>query len=192
MKKKKLQAKDLVMAGVFTVIYIVLVTILSTLLAAVPILFLAAPFIIALFCAPVYMLYITRVPKTGAVMILALLTGLSMSMASIWILVYVLVLGLIAEAVLYITKHSARGIQISYLIFALDSVGSFLTLFFARDTFLARCEQYYGAEYVETIERLTPAWSLIVIALTAVTGAFIGVMIGKKMLNKHFEKAGIV
>ena len=60
--KAKLTTKDLITAGAFGAIYLVLLTVLSSVLTIVPILFLATPLIAGIILGTVYMLYATKVP----------------------------------------------------------------------------------------------------------------------------------
>ena len=69
--KTKLTTKDLITAGAFGAIYLVLLTVLSSVLTIVPILFLATPLIAGIILGTVYMLYATKVPRTGAILVLA-------------------------------------------------------------------------------------------------------------------------
>lgn len=71
--KTKLTTKDLITAGAFGAIYLVLLTVLSSVLTIVPILFLATPLIAGIILGTVYMLYATKVPRTGAILVLAIL-----------------------------------------------------------------------------------------------------------------------
>ena len=70
--KTKLTTKDLITAGAFGAIYLVLLTVLSSVLTIVPILFLATPLIAGIILGTVYMLYATKVPRTGAILVLAI------------------------------------------------------------------------------------------------------------------------
>ena len=90
--KTKLTTKDLITAGAFGAIYLVLLTVLSSVLTIVPILFLATPLIAGIILGTVYMLYATKVPRTGAILVLAILVLLV-------ILVLAILVGLIALVV---------------------------------------------------------------------------------------------
>ena len=82
--KPKLTTKDLIAAGAFAAIYLVLLTVLAVMvLPIVPVLYLATPLIAGIVLGTVYLLYCVKVPKTGAIFILALLVGAITSMASI-------------------------------------------------------------------------------------------------------------
>ncbi len=191
MDKKKLETKDLIMAGVFAVLYVALICLLASLTGMFIPVYLILPLIAGVILGPVYTLYVTKVPKMGSVLILAVLAGFVMSAASMVVLAYVVALGIIATIILKATDYSRAGVRISYSIFACSTVGPFLTLYFARDTFLNACVQYYGQEYADAINAMTPMWLLFVQVAIAVLGGLIGSSVGVKMNAKHFKKAGI-
>ena len=191
MKEKKLQTKDLVMAGAFAVLYVVIIMILATVLAFIPGLILLTPLIAGIILGPVYHLYLSKVPKNGAVLILALLTGLTMITSSVFVLVYLLVLGVIAQIILIRTDYSERGIAASYYVMALDGIGPLVLIYISKKALLESFTSYYGAAYAEKMDRLTPTWSLLVLVALALVGAYIGNRLGKGMNAKHFRKAGV-
>ena len=74
--KSKLTTKDVIAAGAFAAIYLVLLTVLAVMvLPIVPVLYLATPLIAGVLLGTVYMLYCVKVPRTGAVLILSILVG---------------------------------------------------------------------------------------------------------------------
>ena len=169
--KTKLTTKDLITAGAFGAIYLVLLTVLSSVLTIVPILFLATPLIAGIILGTVYMLYATKVPRTGAILVLAILVGLITSMATIYPLIFAVVWGLIAELITAKRRKSA--------------------LILAKDAFLESCAGYYGEEYIATLDKLTPSWIVLVLIALALVGGLLGGLFGRKILKKHFVKAGI-
>ena len=78
----------------------------------------------------------------------------------------------------------------SYCVFNLTSMGPFFSLRLAKDAFLSTCVTYYGQEYADTIDRLTPDWIIAVFVVLALLGGILGGMFGKKLLKKHFSKVG--
>jgi energy-coupling factor transport system substrate-specific component len=191
MKEKKLQTKDLVMAGAFAVLYVVILMILATVLAFIPGLILLTPLIAGIILGPVYHLYLSKVPKNGAVLILALLTGLIMITSSVFVLVYLLVLGVIAQIILIRTDYNERGIAASYYVMALDGIGPLVLIYISKKALLESFASYYGTTYAEKMDKLTPTWSLLVLVALALVGAYIGNRLGKGMNAKHFRKAGV-
>ena len=70
-------------------------------------------------------------------------------------------------------------------------MGPFFAILVAKDAFLANCAMYYGEEYAAALDALTPNWIIVVLIALAITGGFLGGQFGKRILRKHFEKAGI-
>ena len=50
----------------------------------------------------------------------------------------------------------------------------------------------YIAEYVDTLMSYTPGWMFPVLFVVTFLGGILGALLGKAVLKKHFEKAGIV
>lgn len=192
--KTKLTTKDVIAAGAFAAIYLVLLTVLAVMvLPIVPVLYLATPLIAGVLLAAVYMLYCVKVPRTGAVLILAVLVGLITSMASIYPLIAAVVWGLLAEVILAGERRkSPNALVASYCVFNLTSMGPFFSLLLAKDAFLETCSAYYGEQYAKTIDQLTPNWIILVFVVLALLGGLLGGLFGKKILQKHFAKVGMV
>ena len=53
-------------------------------------------------------------------------------------------------------------------------------------------EMGMGVEYVEGLQSMISAGSFIGMLAVAFDGGLIGTLVGRVMLKKHFEKAGIV
>ena len=49
-----------------------------------------------------------------------------------------------------------------------------------------------GREYTEALEKLISVRNMGLVYLGAVLGGLVGALLGRKLLKKHFEKAGIV
>lgn len=191
--KSKLTTKDVIAAGAFAAIYLVLLTVLAVMvLPIVPVLYLATPLIAGILLGTVYMLYCVKVPRTGAVLILAVLVGLITSMASIYPMIAAVVWGLLAEVILAKGRRkSPNALLVSYCVFNLTAMGPFFSLLLAKDAFLKTCAVYYGEQYAQTIDRLTPSWIILIFVGLALLGGLLGGLFGKRILKKHFDKAGI-
>ena len=64
-------------------------------------------------------------------------------------------------------------------------------MFLTRDTFFASLVSSYGQEYVDTLMSYTPDWTYPVLFVVTFIGGILGALLGKAVLKKHFEKAGI-
>ncbi len=193
-EKTKLKSKDLIVAGAFAALYVVVLFITVGLTGFIPVLYLMAPLILGVVLGSIYMLYVTKVPKRGAIFILAVAVGLVTSMGGVWLAgVWSLLCGLIAELIAYAGKYRSRKLYvISYMVFACTGMGPFWLLVFAKEAFLQACLNYYNQDYVNKLDALTPSWFIFVLLGLALAGGLIGGLLGNKLLKKHFEKAGVV
>ena len=76
MENNKLKVKDLVNIGIFSALYMVISMIVMIPVGIAPILWLIWPGIAGLFGGAFFTLLMTKVPKQGAALILAIITGL--------------------------------------------------------------------------------------------------------------------
>lgn len=189
--RQKLKTKDFIYAGAFGAIYIILTLVLVTATGIIPVIYLLAPFIVGCVCGTVYMLYVTKIRKFGAILILAFLFGIVTSSSSIISLIWALICGIVAELIAKAGKYESKKLfMVSYLVFNLTMVGPFFMLVYAKQHFIDLCQQYYGQDYAAALDRLTPGWIIFVLMGLAVAGGAAGVMLFSKFAKKHFEKAG--
>ena len=192
-EKGNLKTKDLIMAGAFAALYMALFFALATVMGFVPIVYIFTPFILSVVLGPVYMLYVTKIPKRWAIMILAALVGLLTSMDGFWIsLIWALALGLAAEFIARRGTAFGKKLIVSFMVFGCTNMGPAWVLLLAKQRFLDVCAVYYGQDYANTIDSLTPWWIVFVFLAMAIGGGLIGGIVGSRILKKHFEKAGIV
>ena len=103
-----------------------------------------------------------------------------------------LVAGLIADVVLKMGNYSSiKNSIISYGFFSLGVFGNMLPFYILRDYFVESIRASMGTDYVNVIlPFLTNEMLIVLIIVTFIVG-LIGAYIGKLVLKKHFEKAGI-
>lgn len=191
--KTKLRAKDLIYAGAFAALYLVLIFVSAAATGFAPIGFLIRPFLVGIVCAPVYMLYVAKVKKFGAILILGVLFGLITMSQTIFSLALAIVLALIAEFICKSGNYESKlKTKISFMIFNINIVGPYLILLYAKPRYLEMIEDYSGPEYAVRMDALMPTWIILLLAAIAVIGAIIGTAFAGKLMKKHFEKAGIV
>lgn len=191
--KNKLKTKDLIFAGIFGALYIVVMMITVSIVGLNPITFLSAPFFVGITGAPVYILMTIRIKKFGAALILSVLLGLIMMAATPIAAAWAIVCGIIAEIIIRAGKYqSQKAYNTSFMVFALSTVGTYLAIWFAKDNYIATTASSYGQEYANQLSALTPWWAVVIIMASAVIGAFIGTRFTNKILKKHFERAELV
>ncbi|MGL6199291.1 MAG: MptD family putative ECF transporter S component [Lachnospiraceae bacterium] len=191
--KAKLKAKDLIYAGAFAALYLILMVVLVTMMGVIPITYILRPLVVGIVCAPVYMLYISKVKKFGAILILGVLFGVVTMNHTIFSLVTAILFGIIAELICKSGNYeSKQKMKMSFWIFNLNMIGPYLILVYAKPQYLAMTESFAGAEYAQAMDAITPSWIILVLAALAVIGGMIGTALSDKLMKKHFEKAGLV
>lgn len=193
MDNKKLKVKDLVSIGVFGVIYFVLMFGIG-MMGMIPILFLIYPTVLGIIAGTVLMLFMSKVQKPWALFILGMISPLVMFAAGHTYVVVVLslIVMIIAELIRKIGNYkSFKYNMISYAIFSTWICSSMMQMLLAKEVYVEHCKMM-GDDYVVALEKLITYPHMALVALGAIVGGFIGAYIGKALLKKHFEKAGIV
>ena len=85
-KSQKLQTRDFISVGIFSLIYAAVAFIIGGIAQMTPITFPFMPMIVALFTGTVFMLYIAKIPKRGAITILGIISGILLFITSIFTL----------------------------------------------------------------------------------------------------------
>lgn len=190
----KLQAKDLINVGIFTAIYFV-VFFACGMLGYIPVFLLLLPLICPLVSGIPFMLYLTKVKHFGMITITGLICGALMLVTGMsWQpIVSGIVFGILADLILkWGNYQSSKKTILAYTVFSIWLMGMMFPLYFARDSYFAALVPAYGQEYADALMSYTPVWSFYVLTALAALGGFLGALLGKAVLKKHFKKAGIV
>ena len=193
MTRDKLKVKDLVTIGVFAVIYFVLMFSVG-MIGVVPILFLVYPTILGLVTGTPIMLFMAKVRKPWALFILGMISPLVMfAMGHTYVLPTIsLIVMLLAELIR--RKGGYRSFKyemISFAVFNTWICGSLMQMLLAKKKYI-ELSMMMGKDYVQTLERLITYPNMVLVYIGAVLGGIGGAYIGRKILKKHFIKAGIV
>ena len=192
-QSNKLTGKDLINVGIYSAIYFVIVFLIA-MLGMVPILY---PMLVV-FCPIIggipFMLFLTKVKKPGMIFIMSILMGLLMLVSGMGIypLIVSVFSGLLSEVIYRKGNYSsAKMAVLTNGTFSLWVWACFLLLFLNRDSYMASRAESVGQEYVDALNKLTPGWLCPVLLIVCFSCGIIGGLLGKKMMHKHFEKAGI-
>ena len=189
-----LTTRDLINIGIFTVLYFAAVAVCGQLGALMPVLQVLGPLYIPIIAGIPFTLFLTRVNKFGMITIMGLLVGLLVLATgqAFWVPILALALAPLADLISRAGNYRRwANLVAGYAIFSLMLIGTVIPLFFARDAYLDRITSRKDAEWVQQIITLTPMWMFGVMLLMLVTGAVIGAYLGRHILGKHFERAGI-
>ena len=106
---KKMRTRDLIYAGAFGAIYLVVMLIIVLGTSAVPILYLIAPLAVGIVCGTIYEMCVLKVHKFGAALILGVLFALVACSSNIMSLVCAIVVALLAELVIRAGKYESKN-----------------------------------------------------------------------------------
>lgn len=192
---KKLSTKDLINTGIFNAIYFAVMFVFTAVTSFAPITYILLPAFIAILCAPIYMLFITKVKVFGMITIMGVLIGILMvfTTGNSWIMfVFCSLLGFVSDLITKTGGYTSRRMSmIGYCVFAIWPIGSFFPIWIMRDAYFASVVASMGEAYAQELKAMTPYWIIPVMIVYTVIAAVIGSLISGKMNKKHFEKAGI-
>jgi hypothetical protein len=192
-----LQTKDFISIGIFSLIYFVIAFSIGGIAQMTPVTFPFMPMIVALFTGSIFMLYTAKIPKRGAISILGILSGILLFVTGMfWMMsAFFAVLGFVADFIVS-SGHSGsfKRRLIAYCVFALSPMGAYVPMAVMPeqfDKFMRKKGDF--SSFAEVINAIgVNKWAIPVMMLGTIACALIGGFIGKKLLKKHFEKAGIV
>lgn len=189
----RLNGKDLINVGVYTAITMFVVFIVGFLNAFPPI-YPVLMVVWPLAAAIPMMLYYTKITKFGMLTLTGIITGLFFFLVGYtWVaLVVMSIAGLAADVVLKLGGyHRFAAHALSYGVYCLGMISGPLLLWFAGPAYWDGIEQSMGAEYAQALQGFMPPWMLhVAVPLLFVSGVA-GAFLGRRMLRKHFTRAGI-
>ena len=193
--ENKLQAKDLINIGLFTVLYFVLGCCVAIPIGFVPIFLPILGALWTLITGIPFMLFAVRVKKFGMVTIMAVLSGLLMGLTGMgfWGILTGAVFGLLGDLIMKSGGYqSAKKTILGYGVFSLWMVGTYIPMYFMVEPSRADFAKSFGDEYADKVMSVMPMWSIVLVIAAIFLFALLGGRIGKAILKKHFSRAGIV
>ncbi len=195
--KTKLKIKDYITIGIFVAIYFFCFNLIAGIIASLSpkMIFICQGFA-SLILAPVYMLFVAKVQRKWAILIFGvIMTSIMMIMTGgAWPMVFGYLGVGIAEFIARSGEFkSAIKNNISYIFFAYWSVGLGFIYYLMGDQVeeILKSSNYDSNQIIDFMSNINMQTFAIGIPSIAVL-AFIGGLLGRKMLKKHFEKSGIV
>lgn len=140
----------------------------------------------------IFMLLFTKVNKKGVVLLFGLIWA-AMQLMSFWGVAIVIAIGAVIAELLW-DKLDRRKFSTMLLCFTVQVIflylGMTLPLIFMKDMYLAAVSAY--ADLYSTVFNMLIGPMFFVGLAATVVGCIVGAFLGKLLLKKHFEKAGIV
>ncbi|SFB34666.1 energy-coupling factor transport system substrate-specific component [Acetitomaculum ruminis DSM 5522] len=192
-KMEGLKTKDFINIGIYTVIYIVFIA-FGGMLSYVPILLPLVCVLVPLIGGIPFMLFLTRTKKFGMITIMGTLIGLFMLIGGMgyWTLPLCIGVSLLSEYIVKLGDYSSKKkCVIACGIFHLWIIGNILP-FYIGDAYYKQVAERFGQTYADGVHAVLPGWMLFVLLFAALVMGLLGGVIGKTILNKNLEKAGIL
>ena len=196
MNEKKLKARDFITIGIFTAILWVVQMVIMYLGFLSPFIVAGYAVLIPIVTGIPMMLYYARIEKFGMLTITSVIVAILLFIFGMGFLgaPICIAAGVIADFIAKSGKYKSwKKTVISCGVFNLWVSASYLPLVLTADSYKqSLIEGGFDASFADTLFTLvTPATYPVIILLCFVWGV-IGAFIGKAVVRKNFEKAGIV
>ena len=196
MNGKKLQAKDFITIGIFTALLFVVEF-------ACGMLGFIHPYIVASYVVMIpivgsipMMLFYTKIEKFGMLSIMSVLLAIIMFITGMGYLGAPLIIaaGLIADLIAKSGGYkSLKKTVISYGIFCLWICANYFPVVDSADSYRKNLiDGGYSVEYCDNLLRAINSKTIALLLIFCFVFGCVGALIGKAIVKKHFEKAGIV
>ena len=196
MNDKKLQAKDFITIGIFTALLFV-VEFACGLLGFIH------PYIVASYVVMIpivgsipMMLFYTKIEKFGMLSIMSVLLAIIMFVTGMGYLGAPLIIasGVIADLIARSGGYkSFKKTVISHGVFCLWICANYFPVVVSANSYRKNLlEGGYSAEYCDSLFRAINSKTIAVLLVLCFVFGCVGAVIGKAVVKKHFEKAGIV
>lgn len=193
----RLRAGDLITTGIFTLLFFVVVFAFAMLFSGIPLL---SPFIVcadAIFGGVIFLYLATKLCKFGAITIMSFIIGLIMCLAGhFWpCLIFGSVFGLLADLLCSRGEYRKFGWNTAgYAAMMLGiALNGYSPMLFFEDAFRqSRLDMGMSGEIIQQILDVIHGPMIIAAFAGVIACSVIGALMGKALLKKHFEKAGVL
>ena len=196
MKDNKLQAKDFITIGIFTALLFVVEFACGMLGFLHPYIVASYVILIPLVGAIPMMLFYTKIEKFGMLSIMSVLLAIIMFVTGMGYLGAPLIIaaGVAADLIAKSGRYkSFKKTVISHGVFCLWICANYFPVVVTADSYRqGLLEGGYSAEYCDNLFRAINSRTIAVLLILCFVFGCIGAYLGKAVVKKHFEKAGIV
>lgn len=192
----KLHIKDFIALGVLNAVFTVLFILLTVIVGIFPVTGILAPAIAAIPLGVVFILLMIKVAKKGTLLVSGVLQAVILFLLSgSWTFVVAIISAtLLGELIVWGAYKDLHRVTISYVVLICGyALGSFAPIvFFTESWRTASVANGYNASYVNAFTEILNGPILLGVLAVSALGALLGAILGKKMLKKHFVKAGVI
>ena len=191
--KQTLKGKDLINIGIYAAIFCVIVTAIA-MLGFIPIMLPMLCVFVPILGGIPYMLFLTKVDKFGMISIFSTIVGLFLWVTGMgyWPTIFGIVFGVLTDLIAKSGNYkSSKKDILGCGVFNIAVFGNFVPLFTNIEAYFST-RQSFGEEYIGTLTGIfANTWLIPAMIASCVICGWIGGFLGKALLKKHFEKAGI-
>ena len=191
--KQTLKGKDLINIGIYAAIFCVIVTAIA-MLGFIPIMLPMLCVFVPILGGIPYMLFLTKVDKFGMITIFSTIVGLFLWVTGMgyWPTIFGVVFGVLTDLIAKSGNYkSSKKDILGCGVFNIAVFGNFVPLFTNIEAYFST-RQSFGEEYIEALTGIfANTWLIPAMIASCVICGWIGGFLGKALLKKHFEKAGI-
>lgn len=192
----KLKAKDFITVGIFTAIILVVEFACGMLGYIHPFIVASYVIMIPLVGAIPMMLFYTKVQKFGMITIMSILIAIMMFVLGMGFLgaPLIIIAGVIADLIAKSGKYkSFKKTMISYGVFCLWICANYFPVIVTAESYRQDLiDEGYSAEYCNNLFLAINYKTIGILLILCFVFGSLGALIGKAVVKKHFEKAGIV
>ena len=196
MKNNKLQAKDFITIGIFTALLFVVEFACGMLGFIHPYIVASYVVMIPLVGAIPMMLFYTKIEKFGMLSIMSVLLAIIMFVTGMGYLGAPLIIAAGVTADLIAKSGGYKSFKktvISYGVFCLWICANYFPVVVTADSYRqGLLDGGYSAEYCVNLFRAINSKTIVILLILCFVFGCIGAYLGKAVVKKHFEKAGIV
>ena len=183
---KKLTSKDLINIGIFSAVYIIVLVIISGFVLTPMLQMLMMP-VMALCIAPIYLLYIAKVGKFGAILITGLLTSALIGLlvyGNVYCFLVNMIFYVVAEVVAFMGKYKSSKLNnLSYIVSSFAVIGEAGLPWFNGGTFFHELSvaSGYTEEWASGVDALATPLNLAIMLGAVLICAIMSIVSAKGM-----------
>ncbi len=194
-ERKRLNAKDLIVTGIFAVLLLMAAMLGGGPFATIPTLTFYFPIGAAVLAGPIFMLFIAKVPKYGALAIvgvvlclLGTLTGMHWGMNFGF-----LICSIIASVIAGVGKFKKPVLNlVAYLVYCIGPMGTYFVFFFNRESWISfMLKKGTEQEYIDKMSEVASGGVMVIMVVGTLIVATLSGLLGLRLMRKQFIKAGI-
>ena len=192
----RLKAKDFITVGIFTAIILVVEFACGMLGYIHPFIVASYVIMIPLVGAIPMMLFYTKVQKFGMITIMSILIAIMMFVLGMGFLgaPLIIIAGVVADLIAKSGKYkSFKKTMISYGVFCLWICANYFPVIVTAESYRQDLiDEGYSAEYCNNLFLAINYKTIGILLILCFVFGCLGALLGKAVVKKHFEKAGIV